>query len=103
MIFGIVMSLLLSIGLSSAVGASEHLLSHPASTFRSPAAPVTEAATAEDVFFSLAKAESRLSDCDCFSAEKEAEEKEEFLKALEKLSEPLLGRNSVMPWNLESN
>ena len=92
---------MLSIGLSSAVGASEHLLSHPASTFRSPAAPAE--AAADVVFFSLAKAESRLSDCDCFSAEAEAEEKEEFLKALEKLSEPLLGGDSVVPWNHESN
>ena len=91
---------MLPTGLSSAVGASEHLLSHPASTFRSPAAPAE--AAADVVFFSLAKAESRLSDCDCFSAEAE-EEKEEFLKALEKLSEPLLGGDSVMPWNHESN
>ena len=79
-------SLLLSTGLSS-VAASEHLFSHPASTFRSPAVVVAAAAAAAEVVFSLANAESRLSECVCFSAEAEEEEKEEFLKALEKLRE----------------
>ena len=77
MIFDKNPSLLLSTGLSS-VAASEHLFSHPASTFRSPTA---------EVVFSFSNAESRLSECVCFSAEAEDEEKEEFLKALEKLRE----------------
>ena len=83
MIFDKNPSLLLSTGLSS-VAASEHLFSHPTSTFRSPA---VVAAAAAEVVFSLANAESRLSECVCFSAEAEEEEKEEFLKALEKLRE----------------